>query len=381
VADLIAAILVVVGTILVVLWISAAMDAFTRPVGAWEQAGVPRTPWLIAVGPFGLIASPFYFAFPRRRIQAAFEAYRAQVHEIVPDALASVDSRPGVQKPDPILVVDDVRRRFGGLVAVDVDHLEIQRGLITGLIGPNGAGKTTLFNLLTGFDEADDGRWEFNGQDMTGSVAHRMASRGMVRTFQLTKALSKMTVLDNMMLGATDQTGEKFVTAFLPPTWNDQEDAIRDRAHALLERFGMAHMANEYAGTLSGGQRKLLEMARALMTEPELVMLDEPMAGVNPALTQSLLGHVKELRDEGMTVIFVEHDMDVVRDISDWVVVMAEGSIIAEGTHDDITGDPAVIDAYLGTHHGERATEGPVTHAHQESHIVDEREEAIEDGG
>ena len=142
----------------------------------------------------------------------------------------------------------------------------------------------------------------------------------------------------------------------------------------------MAHMTDEYAGTLSGGQRKLLEMARALMTEPALVMLDEPMAGVNPALTQSLLGHVKALRDEGMSVIFVEHDMDVVRDISDWVVVMAEGSVIAEGTHDDVTGNPAVIDAYLGTDHGESAAEGPVTHAHQESDIVEEREEAIEQG-
>ena len=154
---------------------------------------------------------------------------------------------------------------------------------------------------------------------------------------------------------------------------------LRERAIGLLDRFGMAHMTNEYAGTLSGGQRKLLEMARALMTEPALVMLDEPMAGVNPALTQSLLGHVKALRDEGMSVIFVEHDMDVVRDISDWVVVMAEGSVIAEGTHDDVTGNPAVIDAYLGTDHGESAAEGPVTHAHQESEaVIEAREEAVE---
>lgn len=282
-------------------------------------------------------------------------------------------------KPDPILVVDGVKRRFGGLTAVDVDHLEVQRGLITGLIGPNGAGKTTLFNLLTGFDTPDEGTWTFDGADMSGSVAHLMSSRGMVRTFQLTKALAKMTVLDNMMLGGIDQQGERFSAAFVPPAWRQQEDELRERAIALLDRFGMAHMTHEYAGTLSGGQRKLLEMARALMTEPSLVMLDEPMAGVNPALTQSLLGHVKELRDEGMSVIFVEHDMDVVRDISDWVVVMAEGSIIAEGTHDDVTGDRAVIDAYLGTDHGESAAEGPATHAHAESHIVEEREEALEE--
>jgi branched-chain amino acid transport system ATP-binding protein len=285
-----------------------------------------------------------------------------------------------VGKPDPILVVDGVQRRFGGLKAVDVDHLEIQRGLITGLIGPNGAGKTTLFNLLTGFDTPDDGTWLFNGVDMGGTVAHLLSARGMVRTFQLTKALSKMTVLDNMMLGGIDQQGEKFASAFVPPTWRDHEDELRDRALELLDRFGMAHMTNEYAGTLSGGQRKLLEMARALMTEPALVMLDEPMAGVNPALTQSLLGHVKSLRDEGMSVIFVEHDMDVVRDISDWVVVMAEGSIIAEGTHDDVTGNPEVIDAYLGTEHGAEATADPSVAAHQVSEIADVREEALEEG-
>ena len=189
-----------------------------------------------------------------------------------------------------------------------------------------------------------------------------------------------MTVLDNMMLGGIDQEGEKFTRSFFRPMWGKEEAVLRERAENLLERFGMAHMTNEYAGTLSGGQRKLLEMARALMTEPQLVMLDEPMAGVNPALTQSLLGHVKALRDEGMSVIFVEHDMDVVRDISDWVVVMAEGTIIAEGTHDDVTGDPAVIDAYLGTDHGEAAHEDPTVHAHAVADIVAEREEAVEGG-
>jgi branched-chain amino acid transport system ATP-binding protein len=187
-------------------------------------------------------------------------------------------------------------------------------------------------------------------------------------------------VLDNMMLGGIDQRGEKFTGAFLRPAWAAEEEVLKQRAEELLERFGMAHMTNEYAGTLSGGQRKLLEMARALMTEPQLVMLDEPMAGVNPALTQSLLGHVKALRDEGMSVIFVEHDMDVVRDISDWVVVMAEGSIIAEGTHDDVTGDPAVIDAYLGTDHGEEVEVDPTVHAHVEGDIAAAREEAVEGG-
>ena len=255
----------------------------------------------------------------------------------------------GVAKPDPILIADNVTRTFGGLKAVDVDHLEIQRGAITALIGPNGAGKTTFFNLLTGFDRPNTGAVKFEGELISKVPPHRLAKRGMVRTFQLTKALSRMTVVDNMKLGATDQIGESFWKALLP-IWGGQEREVTERADALLDRFNLTHMRDEFAGTMSGGQRKLVEMARALMTEPKLVMLDEPMAGVNPALTQSLLGHVKGLRAEGRTVIFVEHDMDVVQNISDWVVVMAEGAIIAEGTPDDIASNQMVIDAYLGSH-------------------------------
>jgi branched-chain amino acid transport system ATP-binding protein len=261
-----------------------------------------------------------------------------------------IEPVPGVPKPDPILVADSVLRSFGGLVAVNVDHVEIQRGAITALIGPNGAGKTTFFNLLTRFDERDGGHVELDGESIDKVQPYQLAQRGMVRTFQLTKALSRMTVLENMKLGAQHQTGEKFWKALLP-IWGRQDREIGERADVLLDRFNLTHMRDEFAGTMSGGQRKLVEMARALMTDPKLVMLDEPMAGVNPALTQSLLGHVKGLRAEGRTVIFVEHDMDVVRDISDWVVVMAEGVIIAEGTPDDIAADPAVIDAYLGSHH------------------------------
>jgi neutral amino acid transport system ATP-binding protein len=267
--------------------------------------------------------------------------------------LAGVPWEPGVAKPDPVLVVDGVRRSFGGVRAVDVDHLEIQRGLITGLIGPNGAGKTTLFNLLTGFDSPDEGTWSFDGEPLGTTPAYKVARRGMVRTFQLTKALSRMSVLENLMLGATGQSGERLATALLPLSWRSQEDVIRERAEELLVRFKLDHMRDQFAGTLSGGQRKLLEMARALMVEPALVMLDEPMAGVNPALTQSLLGHVKDLRDrEGRTVVFVEHDMDVVFDISDWVVCLAQGRVIAEGPPEAIGSNSAVIDAYLGASHG-----------------------------
>lgn len=272
-------------------------------------------------------------------------------------ALASVDATPGVKKPDSILSVDGVRRHFGGIVAVDVKHLEVQRGSITALIGPNGAGKTTLFNLLSGFDTPDVGEWRFDGHNMSRVVAHKTASMGMVRTFQLTKSLTKMSVIENMKLGAMHQAGEKWWNGLFPFVWKSQEKKIEERADALLTRFKMDHMRNEYAGTLSGGQRKLLEMARALMTQPRLVMLDEPMAGVNPALKQSLNEHIRGLRDDGMTVLFVEHDMDMVNDVADWVVVMAEGMLIAEGTPEQIGNNPQVIEAYLGSHQGKSLLE------------------------
>ncbi len=287
-------------------------------------------------------------------------------------AFKDMPREPGVPKPDPILVVDKVVRRFGGLTAVDVEHVEIQRGSITALIGPNGAGKTTFFNQLTGFDTADAGAWTFNGRAMNGVPAHKVARNGMVRTFQLTKALSRLTVLENMRLGAQKQKGESFWRAMIPAFWRGQEDEITERAEELLVRFKLDTKREDFAGSLSGGQRKLLEMARALMVEPELVMLDEPMAGVNPALTQSLLGHVKDLREQGMTVLFVEHDMDMVRDISDWVIVMAQGTVIAEGPPSTIMSDERVIDAYLGAHH-----DAPLSDTELESQLH-EAEAALE---
>ncbi|MBB6172354.1 branched-chain amino acid transport system ATP-binding protein [Nocardiopsis mwathae] len=277
----------------------------------------------------------------------------------VVDRMAGVEPRPGVAKPDPILRASGVRRSFGGLTAVDVEHLEVQRGTITALIGPNGAGKSTLFNLLTGFDRVDAGEWSFEGRRLNGMPGHTVARSGMVRTFQLTKALTRMTVLDNMLLAAQGQTGERFFGAFLRPRWAGQEKANVERAMDLLTRFKLDAKRDELAGSLSGGQRKLLEMARSLMVEPSMVMLDEPMAGVNPALVQSLLGHITALRDEGMTVLFVEHDMDVIMGISDWIVVLAQGQVIAEGTPDDIRSNQQVIDAYLGAHHDEPGSGGP----------------------
>jgi branched-chain amino acid transport system ATP-binding protein len=210
---------------------------------------------------------------------------------------------------------------------------------------------------MTSFDTPNTGTWNFDGRSMEKVQSHRTAAMGMVRTFQLTKSLTKLSVIENMRLGATGQVGEKWWNGLFGARWRSQEAEITERADALLARFNLAHMRDEYAGALSGGQRKLLEMARALMTNPTLVMLDEPMAGVNPALKQSLNAHIRDLRDQGMTVLFVEHDMDMVHDISDWVVVMAEGRIIAEGTPDDISRNPAVIDAYLGAHQGQSLLE------------------------
>jgi branched-chain amino acid transport system ATP-binding protein len=259
-------------------------------------------------------------------------------------------ARPGVEKVDPILVVDSVQRRFGGMTAVDVDHLEIPRGAITALIGPNGAGKTTLFNLLCGFDRPNSGTWSFDGRNLSGIPSFKVARMGQVRTFQLTKSLSLLTVLENMKLGAPGQRGEGFWSSLIPGLWRKQDAEIEVKARELLARFKLDAKEKDFAASLSGGQRKLLEMARALMSDPTLVMLDEPMAGVNPALTQSLLDHILDLKEQGMTVLFVEHDMHMVRHIADWVVVMAEGRVVAEGPPDRVMDDPAVVDAYLGAH-------------------------------
>ena len=280
------------------------------------------------------------------------DSVRGADAELAAAALDGIAPDPGVPKPDSALVVRGLHRNFGGLVAVDVADLEVQRNSITALIGPNGAGKTTLFNLLTGFDRPDRGRWSFDGRPLTGMPAYRIARRGLVRTFQLTKALSRMTVLDNMMLAAPGQSGERLAVSPFRFSWRSREGDVREHALALLDRFGLSGMRDEYAGTLSGGQRKLLEMARALMVEPSMVLLDEPTAGVNPVLLTSILEHVRELRDQGMTVLFVEHDMDVVMGISDWVVCMDIGAVIAEGPPAAIGSNERVVDAYLGARRG-----------------------------
>jgi len=252
----------------------------------------------------------------------------------------------------PILAISDLAKRFGGLNAVDGATCEVHEASITALIGPNGAGKTTLFNLVTGFVKPDRGAVVLDGHAITGRPPHVVAHRGMMRTFQLTKALAALTVLDTMLLGAAGHPGERLLGLLRGPLgWRARERDNRERALELLARVGLADKAPDYAGTLSGGQRKLLELARLLMAEPRVVLLDEPLAGVNPALGERLLEHVHELRAErGTTFLFIEHDMEAVMRNADRVIVMAQGRVLASGTPAEVRADQRVIDAYLGAH-------------------------------
>jgi neutral amino acid transport system ATP-binding protein len=256
----------------------------------------------------------------------------------------------GAKNGRALLEVDEVVKRFGGIRAVDGATMNVRSGEITALIGPNGAGKTTLFNVITGFYRGDRGSVGFDGRQVLGDPPYEIARQGMVRTFQITKALAAMPVLDNMMLAAPDQPGERFRNLILRPgVVRQREKEVRSEATELLELFNLHELANDYAGTLSGGQRKLLELARALMARPKLLLLDEPMAGINPVLGKRLLDHMQELRrDRGVTFLFIEHDMEVVMNHSDRVIVMAEGKVIADGEPDAVRANQRVIDAYLG---------------------------------
>ncbi len=260
-------------------------------------------------------------------------------------------TQPQADQGDAILAVDGLEKRFGGIVAVDGASFDIERGSITGLIGPNGAGKSTTFNCITGVYQPDGGRVQFNGKNITGNSPEKIATQGLVRTFQIARELPEMTVLENMMLAPPDQLGESLWRSVTPGARGQviaEEAQRREQAWETLEFFEIDHLAEEYAKSLSGGQRKLLELARALATDPEMLLLDEPMAGVNPSLQEKLLARINDLKSQGYTFLFVEHDMDVIMNHSDRIIVMHQGDVLASGQPDAVQSNEAVIEAYLG---------------------------------
>ena len=249
------------------------------------------------------------------------------------------------------LRVEGLRKEFGSITAVDGASFSVEKGSITGLIGPNGAGKSTTFNCITGIHEPTDGTVYFQGEDVTGLSPNRIANRGLVRTFQLARELEEMTVIENMMLAPKGQLGESLWRSVLPLARRgvvEQERKVLERCWEMLEFFEIDHLAEEYAGNLSGGQRKLLELARALLTDPTMLLLDEPFAGVNPSLEGRLLEHIHELREDGYTFLIVEHDMDLIMEHCEHIIVMHQGSVLTEGPPSEVRSNEAVIEAYLG---------------------------------
>ena len=253
------------------------------------------------------------------------------------------------ERSETVLEVENLRKEFGALVAADDATFDVERGTITGLIGPNGAGKSTIFNLISGFYEPDAGTVRLNGDDVTGIEPYKIANRGLIRTFQTPRKLEGMTVREAMLIGPQRQPGESFHKLFTAPgAVGERERANMADVERILEEFEIDHLARQPATDISGGQMKLVELARAMLAEPEILLLDEPVAGVNPTLANKLADQIRRLHEQGTTFLLIEHDMSFIMSLADPIVVLDQGSVLMEGTPEEVRTDERVADAYLG---------------------------------
>ena len=248
------------------------------------------------------------------------------------------------------LEVTNLKKSFGGIKAVDVQSLNLNRNELTSIIGPNGAGKTTFFDLISGFQDSDEGKVYLNKKNITRSQPYSIARLGMIRTFQLTKVFDRMTVLENMMFSASSVNNDSFMKSLIRlPSQKTTEKNIKEKSFEIMKDLNIDHMANSYARELSGGQKKLLELGRSIVNDPDILLLDEPLAGVNPKLAEEILQIISNLSEKGISILMVEHNIEAVMKISQRVIVFAEGMVIADDKPENVRTDEKVIEAYLGS--------------------------------
>ena len=248
------------------------------------------------------------------------------------------------------LEVTNLKKSFGGIKAVDVQSLNLNKNELTSIIGPNGAGKTTFFDLISGFQDSDEGKVYLNKKNITRSQPYSIARLGMIRTFQLTKVFDRMTVLENMMFSASSVNNDSFMKSLIRlPSQKTTEKNIKEKSFEIMKDLNIDHMANSYARELSGGQKKLLELGRSIVNDPSILLLDEPLAGVNPKLAEEILQIILNLSEKGISILMVEHNIEAVMKISQRVIVLAEGMVIADDIPENVRTDEKVIEAYLGS--------------------------------